>query len=239
MVDAAAALLTVKAAVAGYGERQILNGIDLQVERGEIVAVLGRNGAGKSTLLRAIVGVVPLWSGAIVLNGETIPRPSPRRLLRAQVAYVPQGGRVFGNLTVEENLDVGGSTLSAAAMAEGIERALGMFPALRSRLRQRAGSLSGGERQMLALSNALVLSPCLLLLDEPSLGLAPGLVGQTFDWVCRISHELNTSILIVEQRVRAVLRIATRVYVLREGQVSFAGEAHSLLDSDNLADAVL
>jgi len=227
--------LRVNSLVAGYGKKQVANGVTLEVASGEIVALIGHNGAGKSTLLKAMFGLIPIWSGEIHLNGHTWVKPTPRDLLRSGIAYVPQGNRVFTDLTVQENLEMGGVTLAdKTALGAGMERVFTLFPALKARLKQQAGTLSGGEKQMLALANALILSPRVLLLDEPSLGLAPPLVSVALEGIRQISAESKVTVLIVEQKVREVLKICHRVYVLRNGQVSFTGPAEELKDDSKL-----
>jgi ABC-type branched-subunit amino acid transport system ATPase component len=238
--DEGRGLLNVDAVVSGYGKKQVLNGVTLDLASGEIVAVIGHNGAGKSTLLKAVFGLLPVWKGQVILDGVALHSPSPRELLRSGVAYVPQGNRVFTDLTVRENLEMGGVTLSNKTLLnEGIERAFTLFPSLQARLHQRAGTLSGGEKQMLALANALVLSPRLLLLDEPSLGLAPPLVTEALGRIQQISRDSGVAVLIVEQKVREALKIAQRVYVLRNGLVSFSGPADSLSDDKKLREVYL
>jgi branched-chain amino acid transport system ATP-binding protein len=238
--DAAHRLLKVETLVTGYGKKQVLNGVTLDMASGEVVALIGHNGAGKTTLLKAIFGLLPVWMGQVILDGKALQSPSPRELLRAGVAYVPQGNRVFTDLTVRENLEMGGITLpNEERLNEGIERVLTVFPALKSRFRQRAGTLSGGEKQMLALGNALVLSPRLLLLDEPSLGLAPPLVTEALGHIQKISRDSGAAVLIIEQKVREVLRIAQRVYVLRNGLVSFSGHTDALKDDQKLREVYL
>ena len=240
MVEDTRRLLLVDALVTGYGKKRVLDGATADVAPGEIVALIGHNGAGKSTLLRAVFGMLPIWTGSVALNGTLLTPPTPGELLRAGVTYVPQGNRVFTDLTVRENLEMGGVTLSdGARLKEGIERVFTLFPALRPRLRQLAGTLSGGEKQMLALANALVLSPRLLLLDEPSLGLAPPLVTEALHRIQRISCDSGAAVLIVEQKVREVLKIARRVYVLRNGQVSFSGPTELLSDEAKLREVYL
>lgn len=240
MPDETRGLLNVDAVVSGYGKKQVLNGVTLDVASGEIVALIGHNGAGKSTLLKAVFGLLPIWKGQVVLEGVALLSPKPRELLRAGVAYVPQGNRVFTDLTVRENLEMGGVTLSNEALLnEGIERVFTLFPSLKARLRQYAGTLSGGEKQMLALANALVLSPRLLLLDEPSLGLAPPLVTEALGRIQQISRDSGVAVLMVEQKVREALKIAQRVYVLRNGLVSFSGPADSLSDDKKLREVYL
>ena len=184
--------------------------------------------------------MLPIWEGRLRLDGELLSSPRPQELLRAGVSYVPQGNRVFTDLTVKENLELGGTALSSRAkLVDGVERVLTFFPILKERVRQLAGTLSGGEKQMLALANALLLSPRLLLLDEPSLGLAPPLVTRALTEISRINSELGVSVLIVEQKVREVLRIAMRVYVLRNGRVSFSGATDELNDHAKLREVYL
>lgn len=234
------ALLGVDSLVAGYGKKQILNGVSLEVAPGEMVALIGHNGAGKSTLLKAVFGLLRVWGGQVVYDGRALNGATPRELLRAGMAYVPQGNRVFTDLTVQENMEMGGVTLPRKEMLkEGIERALTLFPVLRERLRQRAGTLSGGEKQMLALANALIVSPKLLLLDEPSLGLAPPMVTEALGRIQQISRDSNVAVLIVEQKVREVLKVAQCVCVLRMGRVSFAGPSEELKDDAKLREVYL
>ena len=223
--------LTICSLVSGYGKKQVLNGVDIRVPTGEIVALIGHNGAGKSTLLKAVFGLLPVWSGQVFFDGNLLKSPKPRDLLRAGMSYIPQGNRVFTDLTVRENLEIGGVTLSdKRKLAEGIERALAMFPVLKERLRQRAGTLSGGEKQMLALGNALVLSPRMLLVDEPSLGLAPPLVKEALNRFQQLNKDDGVTILIVEQKVREVLEICHHVYSLKLGKVVFSGSPNELAD---------
>jgi len=238
--DETRTLLNVDSLITGYGKKQVLNGVNLNVAPGEIVAVIGHNGAGKSTLLKAVFGLLPIWQGQVVFDAKRLRSPKPRELLRSGVAYVPQGNRVFTDLTVRENLEMGGVTLSDGKQLKArIERVFTLFPALKPRLRQRAGTLSGGEKQMLALANALILSPRLLLLDEPSLGLAPPLVSESLGRIQQISRDSGVAVLIVEQKVREVLKIARRVYVLHSGLVSFSGPTDSLNDDAKLRQVYL
>jgi branched-chain amino acid transport system ATP-binding protein len=235
LANEADALLEVDSIVTGYGKRQVVKGVTLKVAPGEIVALIGHNGAGKSTLLKAIFGLLPIWDGQVVFSGMSLDGQKPRDLLHTGIAYVPQGNRVFTDLTVRENLEMGGVTLtSKSRLNAGLERAFTLFPGLKMRLRQRAGTLSGGEKQMLALANALILSPRMLLLDEPSLGLAPPLVTGALARIEQITRDSNCAVLIVEQKVREVLKIAHRVYVLRNGLVSFSGAAAALNDEAQL-----
>ncbi len=240
MAERNAKLLDVDALVTGYGKKQVVNGVGVDVGQGEIVALIGHNGAGKSTLLKAIFGLLPVWKGSVFLDGKQLESPTPRELLRSGVAFVPQGNRVFTDLSVRENLEMGGVTVrDKCELNEGIERVFTLFPALKPRLRQRAGTLSGGEKQMLSLANALVLKPRVLLLDEPSLGLAPPLVSEALARIREIAEDKRVAVLIVEQKVREVLRIAQRVYVLRSGLVSYSGLSESLTDEATLREAYL
>ncbi|MGD0770484.1 MAG: ABC transporter ATP-binding protein [Tepidisphaeraceae bacterium] len=219
----------------GYAKKEVLGGVTLDVLPGEVVALIGHNGAGKSTVLKAAFGMLPIWAGHVALQGSRINLPSPRIMLGHKVAYSPQGNRVFGELTVLHNLELGGLTLaSKAELREGLARVLLLFPALRGRTKQRAGTLSGGERQMLSLAMALITSPRLLLLDEPSLGLAAPTTRKALDVIHALSSNQGVSVLIVEQKVREVLRIADRVFVLRNGRVSFSGKASALEDEARL-----
>jgi len=233
-------LLAATGIVAGYEGKQVLSGIDLHVMRGELVAVIGHNGAGKTTLLKALFGLVEMSGGAVVLDRGSW-QPNPRALLRAGMAYVPQGNRVFPALTVRENLRVAAISVGArAAFHDGVERVMAVFPALRGRLHQVAGTLSGGERQMLALGRALMFEPQILLLDEPSLGLAPPLVAKALEVIQGLARDRSIGILVVEQKVREILRMASRVYVLKRGAVAFHGDAtRLLLDEDTLRDTYL
>ncbi len=233
-------LLSVEALVTGYGRKQVLGGVDLAVRAGEVVALIGHNGAGKSTLLKAVYGLLPIWKGRVALNGTNLPSPDPRLLLQAGVAYVPQGNRVFTDLTVRENLELGSVAVrNKRELRKRIDDVLTQLPALKPRLRQRAATLSGGEKQMLALANGLLLSPRVLLLDEPSLGLAPPLVTHALTHIRRISESARIAVLVVEQKVREVLKIAQHVYVLRNGLVSFSGPSEELLDATKLREVYM
>lgn len=232
-------LLAISELVTGYEKKQVLNGVDIIVPVGRIVALIGHNGAGKSTLLKAVFALLPVWSGQIAFDAKVLHAAKPRDMLRAGMAYIPQGNRVFTNLTVRENLEIGGVTLAdKRQLAAGIDRALAMFPVLRERLRQRAGTLSGGEKQMLALANSLVLRPRLLLVDEPSLGLAPGLIKEALVRIQQLNRDNGVTILIVEQKVREVLEICHHVYCLKLGKVTYDGPPDELkTDRDKLRQA--
>lgn len=218
--------------VGGYGGKTVLRGVSVSVDRGEIVVVIGPNGAGKSTLLRAIFGLVRVEHGTICFFNKHIENRPPSENVRAGLAYVPQGNRVFGSLTVAENLEVAAGVSSASAHAsDRIAAVLAQFPILRDRLRQTAGTLSGGEKQMLAIARALVVQPHMLLLDEPTLGLAPQASKSLFGVIQKIRAE-GISILMVEQRVREALAVADRGYVLKLGQCVGSGSSQELASSD-------
>jgi branched-chain amino acid transport system ATP-binding protein len=200
-----------------YGESHILHGVSLTVEPGEAVALLGRNGAGKTTMIRSIVGFTPPREGRVLLDGEAVHRSPPYRIARRGIALVPQGRRIFAPLSVRENL-----TLAARADGWTVERVLDLFPRLRERQDQAGGTLSGGEQQMLAIGRALLTNGRVLLLDEPSEGLAPLVVREIGRIVLRLK-ERGMSILLVEQNYHLALRIADRVYVMSKGQIVYEG----------------
>ena len=229
-------LLRAEKIVSGYQGREVLHEVTIKVGTGEIVALLGHNGAGKSTLLKAIFGIRGIWSGEVFLDEARLSTVSPRLLLRRGVAYVPQGAGVFSELTVCENLEIGSAFQPDARARDGIERVLQVFPALESRLRDRARALSGGQKRMLALASALITGPRLILLDEPSLGLSPRLVTQVFSYIRAIRETAGVSILIVEQRVREALKLAQRVYILADGRIRYSGEARHLQNVEQLRE---
>jgi ABC-type branched-subunit amino acid transport system ATPase component len=222
------ALLAVRDLVAGYGDHEILRGLTLHVEPGEIVAVIGPNGAGKSTLLKAIAGLLPARRGDVRFRDRDLAGVGPAEIIGRGLGYVPQEGNVFPSLTVWENLSVGAYT-APTALARRAEAAFALFPVLRERRRARAGSLSGGERQMLALAMALMAEPALLLLDEPSAGLAPALQRSAFERVRAINGR-GVSVVLVEQNARAALALCHRGYVLTMGQTRAEGTGRALLD---------
>jgi branched-chain amino acid transport system ATP-binding protein len=230
-------MLEVNALTSCYGRIQALAGIDLKVEEGELVALVGANGAGKSTLLRAISGVQPC-SGKIVYNGKDIGAISPERRVALGIVQVPEGRQVFGPLSVEDNLRLGAYTRTRAESDAELERAYAMFPALKERRQQAAGVLSGGQQQMLAMGRALMAKPRLLLLDEPSMGLAPRLVEEIFAKV-RSLKEARTTIFLVDQNARAALAVADRGYVLETGRVVLAGTGAALLGDAQVREAYL
>jgi branched-chain amino acid transport system ATP-binding protein len=198
-----------------YDEVQVLHGIDLELGKGEVLCLLGRNGAGKTTLLKAIMGLVAVRAGSIRLDGVELTKLPPHGVPRAGIAYVPQGRRLFAELTVAENLEIG--LMTRRKGGETRERVLDLFPVLRERLQQRSGTLSGGEQQMLAMARALCLEPDVLLLDEPTEGLMPSMIATVRDTVARLREE-GVSTMLVEQRVDAVLPVADRVAFIENGR---------------------
>jgi len=232
-------MLVVEDVFAGYEPGvPIVRGASIEISRGEIVAVLGPNGAGKSTLIKAIAGVVPKFSGRVVLDGEDITHRKPHEMVRSGLAYVPQTENVFASMTVEENLQVAAAVLSKAARRSRIEAVRDFFPDLARQLQLPAGRLSGGQRQMLAVARALIAEPKLLILDEASAGLSPRLVEMVFAKVREICSA-GMTILLVEQNVRAALAISDRAYVLVEGQNRHDGRAAELLSDATVAQLYL
>ena len=230
--------LEVRDVVAGYVRGlPVVHGASLEVAAGEVVTVIGPNGAGKSTLLKAIAGLVHTEAGRITLDGREITRLAPHEVVRAGVGYVPQTGNVFTTLTIHENLKVGGHLLRAE-LAERLERAYAQFPVLAEKRRARARTLSGGQRQMLAMARALMTDPRLLMLDEPTAGLAPKVVDEVFAQL-RALAQGGVAVLMVEQRARAALAISDRGYVLAEGRNRIEGPARALLDNPEVAAAFL
>ncbi|HVO15371.1 MAG TPA: ABC transporter ATP-binding protein [Alphaproteobacteria bacterium] len=235
---AEAAMLEVEALHAGYGAVEVLRSVALEVAPGEIVALLGSNGAGKSTLNNVICGLCRPSQGAVRFEGRNITGEAPEAIVALGVVQVPEGRHVFPTLTVRENLELGSYRRARAHRAANIERICGIFPRLRERLDQRAGTLSGGEQQMLAIGRALMAEPRLLILDEPSLGLSPRLVEEMFALIARL-HEEGCAILLVEQNVVQSLAIADRGYVLENGTVALSGRAAELLDNAELKRSYL
>jgi branched-chain amino acid transport system ATP-binding protein len=231
--------LTVEKLSVSYGAIQALHGVSLRVEQGEVVTLIGGNGAGKTTTLRAISGLLRPASGNIEFDGESIVGWLPHRIVCQGLVHVPEGRGIFANLTVEENLQMGAyARHDREAIRQDHERALDLLPRLRERLQQRAGTLSGGEQQMLAIARALLARPRLLMLDEPSLGLAP-LVVQTVFQVIREIASTGTTILLVEQNAGMALRIADRAYVIEVGEIQMEGRASELAESDEVRKAYL
>lgn len=233
-------LLKVSGLETGYGMISVLKNVDLEVRQGEIVTLLGSNGSGKSTTLNAISGVIPTWGGTVHFAGRTVNGLHPSAIVRMGLVQCAEGRQLFPDLTVLENLELGAYTrhLSAAQMREELTRVYQLFPLLRERIHQLAGTLSGGQQQMLAIGRALMARPTLLLMDEPSLGLAPLIVAQLFRLIRQI-RELGTTILLVEQNARASLKIADRAYVMESGRIVLQGTAQELLGDSRMKDAYL
>jgi len=221
-----------------YGRIHALQGIDIEVHRGEVVTLLGSNGAGKTTTLKTISGLLHPKRGTVTFDGADISQTPAHELVRVGIGHSPEGRRIFSRLTVYENLQMGGFTRTAAEREEDTEKALVLFPRLRERLSQKGGSLSGGEQQMLAIGRALMSRPRLLLLDEPSLGLAPILVQQIFSLITEINKQ-GITILLVEQNAMQALAIADRGYVLQTGKVLLADTAAALAANEDVRKAYL
>jgi branched-chain amino acid transport system ATP-binding protein len=233
-------LLEAKGLRAFYGPVAVLHGIDLDVEQGEVCALLGANGAGKTTTLRALCRTKVRTEGSLTLAGEAIERKTTEQVARLGVGHVPDGRGTFLGLTVEENLRLGCYTRAdRAACAGDLERMYGYFPRLKERWRQQAGTLSGGEQQMLAISRALMARPRLLLLDEPSFGLAPLIVREIFGILAKINREERVSILLVEQNARLALELAQRAYLLEGGRVVAQGSSEQMRQDDAVRRAYL
>jgi branched-chain amino acid transport system ATP-binding protein len=231
-------LLEITGLTSHYGRIQALKGIDLQVAEGELLALVGANGAGKTTLLRAISGVQAATGGSIRFDGADITRASPSARVRMGISQVPEGRQVFGPLSVEDNLRLGGYTRPAGEIAVDLAEMYAMFPVLKEKRHEPAGTLSGGQQQMLAMSRALMARPKLLLLDEPSMGLAPLLVAEIFRAVQALKHA-GTTIFLVEQNAHAALSIADRGYVLETGRVVLQDSGRALLANDRVKEAYL
>jgi len=231
-------VLEVRSLRGGYGAVEVLRGIDLEIRAGEIVAVLGSNGAGKSTLNNTICGLIPAFAGSVVFEGRDITRSRSSDIVGAGLVQVPEGRRVFPDLSVRENLQLGSYRRGRTHREKNLERVLALFPRLASRLSQRAGTLSGGEQQMLAIARGLMAEPRLLLLDEPSLGLAPRLVEEMFALIGGLNAQ-GLAILLVEQNVGQSLEVAGRAYVLENGACVFHGTPAELLARPELKRAYL
>ena len=238
MMMMAEPLLALDMVSVAYGKRRARDGVSLTVGAGEVVTLLGANGSGKSTTLRAISGLVRPSTGRVVFDGRDITRAAADAIVTAGVGHVPEGREIFPEFTVRENLLVGGHTAPRAAVAEATERAFALFPVLRERARQLAGTLSGGEQQMLAIARALMIRPRLLLLDEPSLGLSPRLAREIFGVIARLNAE-GATILLVEQNARRALALASRAYVLETGRVVVSGPARELAADPRIRAAYL
>jgi branched-chain amino acid transport system ATP-binding protein len=222
----------------GYGAVEVLRGVDLMVAHGEIVALLGSNGAGKSTLNNVLSGIYPAWAGRVSFDGQDLSGAHYRRVVQAGLIQVPEGRKIFPNLSVLENLELGSFARARARRQHNLQRVFDTFPRLRERTTQLAGTMSGGEQQMLAIGRGLMAEPRLLILDEPSLGLSPLLVEEMFSLIGQLNAQ-GLSVLLVEQNVAQSLEVAQRAYVLENGIVRFEGTSEQLLASDSLRRAYL
>ncbi|MEY3468636.1 MAG: hypothetical protein RL203_730 [Pseudomonadota bacterium] len=231
-------LLLIENLRAGYGAVEVLRGVDILISHGELIALLGSNGAGKTTLNAVISGLIPPRTGRIVFDGEDLTGVHYRRIVQAGLIQVPEGRKVFPNLTVLENLELGAFTRARQRLADNIDRVFDTFPRLMERTAQLAGTMSGGEQQMLAIGRGLMAEPKLLILDEPSLGLSPLLVEELFKLIAKLRAD-GLAILLVEQNVGQSLDIADRAYVMENGNIRFSGTATELLASDTLRQAYL
>src|SRR5881275_1822617 len=232
-------LLQLKRLAVAYGGIQAVKGIDAHVDAGELVCLIGANGAGKTTTLKGICGMLPIKSGSIHYDGRDVTGKPPFELVRGGLAMVPEGRGVFGGLTIEENLAMGAYTrVDRDGVKADIERVFTLFPRLKERRRQTAGTLSGGEQQMLAMGRALMSKPRLLLLDEPSMGLAPLMVEKVFETVLAVSGE-GVTILLIEQNAKLALEVSHRGYVMESGDIILEGEAKSLLHDRKVRAAYL
>ncbi|HVL16766.1 MAG TPA: ABC transporter ATP-binding protein [Gemmatimonadales bacterium] len=231
-------LLRVEALEAAYGSVRALRGVDLEVRSGELVALVGSNGAGKSTLLRTLSGVHPALAGRVLYRGADVTRAPVHERVAGGIILVPEGRQVFGILTVEDNLRLGAHTRPRQEMDDGLDRVFRLFPVLAERRRQRAGTLSGGEQQMLAIGRGLMGRPTLLLLDEPSMGLAPRLVAALFEVIVSLRAG-GVTMLLVEQNAHAALSIADRGYVLETGRITLEGPGPELLGAEAVRAAYL
>lgn len=223
-----------------YGKIHALKGVSLTVERGEVVTLIGSNGAGKTTTLRTISGLLRPKQGDIRLNGSSIVTVSPHKIVEMGIGHVPEGRGIFPALTVLENLEMGAFLLrNGAEFERRIDLVFTIFPRLKERMNQRGGTLSGGEQQMLAIGRALMQQPDILLLDEPSMGLAPLLVEEIFNIIRRLNSEQGTTILLVEQNAQAALQVANRAYVLETGRITMSGTSDQLLHDPKVIEAYL
>lgn len=232
-------ILEVNSLFAGYGKSEILHGVSVYLEKQEAITIIGPNGAGKSTLIKAIMGYLPIFKGEIYWKGDKITHLKPHEKVKRGFAYVPQLGNVFPSLSVRENLEIGGFIEGKEAIKEGIEKAFQLFPFLAERLNQKAGTLSGGQRQMLAMARALMTTPELLMLDEPSAGLSPKVSEEVFATVADVHNKLGRAIIMIEQDAYQSLSISDRGYVLVMGQNEFEDRADRILSNEKIREAYL
>ena len=231
-------LLEIRELSSSYGRVEALRGISIDIEQGQIVALVGANGAGKSTLLKIISGVQPLTSGRVLFNGEDISRVSSHRRVRMGIAQVPEGRQVFSPMSVEDNLILGGYTRQRQVIGPALQRCYEMFPVLAQRKQQAAGTLSGGEQQMLVIGRALMAAPGLLLLDEPGMGLAPLVTRQILETICNLKRD-GVTVFLVEQDAHAALSVADHAYVMESGEIAIAGSGKDLLCNERVKAAYL
>ncbi|MCG6931302.1 MAG: ABC transporter ATP-binding protein [Desulfofustis sp.] len=233
-------MLKLEKVQSGYGNILAVKGISLEVNDGEIITLIGANGAGKSTTLLTISGIVPCRSGRILLKGEEIQSLESDAIVKKGVVQVPEGRHIFPQLSVQENLDMGAfMRTDPRKVKDDLDYVYSLFPILKERRHQDGGTLSGGEQQMLAMSRALMARPQLLLLDEPSMGLAPLIIKQIFEIIQKINQESNTTIFLVEQNANLALQVANRGYVLENGKITISGSAKSLLENQDIRKAYL
>lgn len=233
-----APVLAVKGLKAAYGRIEVLHGIDLEIGSGQLVSLIGTNGAGKTTLLKTLAGVMRSSAGSVSLFGVDVTSAAPDRRVRAGLSLVPEGRQVFAPLSIEDNLRLGAYTRKDAARADDLDRMYALFPVLKEKRRLPAGNLSGGQQQMLAIARALMARPKVLLLDEPSMGLAPLLVAEIFEVIVRLRGE-GTPILLVEQNAKVALSVADYAYVLQTGSILMQGSGQALLNDDRVQQAYL
>jgi len=232
-------ILEAKNLFTGYGKSEILHGVSIHLEKEEAITIIGPNGAGKSTLIKALMGYLPIFNGKIYWKGENVTYLKPHEKVKRGFGYVPQLGNVFPSLSVKENLEMGGFLQSKEVIKEGIERAYQLFPFIAERLNQKAGTLSGGQRQMLAMARALMTDPELLMLDEPSAGLSPKVSEEVFATISDIHKKMGRTIIMIEQDAYQSLSISDRGYVLVMGQNEFEERADRILSNEMIRNAYL
>lgn len=230
-------MLEIKNLYVSYGPIHALNGVSLNVEKGKIVALIGANGAGKSTLINTVSGVVPIQSGSISFNGAPLPS-KVHDIARAGITQVPEGRRIFPGLTVEENLIIGGFSRRKKEAQETQQKMLEMFPILKERRKQQAGTLSGGEQQMLAIARGLMCSPKLLMLDEPSLGLAPIVIRQVFELIESV-RQMGYTVLLIEQNANQAIKASDYVYIIENGKIKVSGSSEQIAQQEDIVAAYL
>jgi len=228
-------LLKVEKVTCGYGDMQVLTDVSIEVKRGEIVSIIGPNGAGKSTVMKAVFGLLHPWTGRIEFDGVDISRHEPYQIVETGMCYVPQVANVFTELTVDENLDMGAFVRSDDQVGQRKQQIFELFPRLHERRRQKAGKMSGGERQMVAMGSALMLDPKLILLDEPSAGLAPKMVDHIFERIVHVNRAFNIAVMMVEQNAKQSLQMAHRGYVMASGENRVEGTGDELLNDPDVA----